>query len=194
MNAIDEKKQHHSNYANSLQHFCDAVSQGEAGVSIYTNNYYGVHAQVLETIYPIVKSFLGEKIFSALAYTYAEHYPSTQWDINLYGNKFADFVAAQTQSSKANDLDWEFVATLAQIEYAIVQAYYDDDAQDTANTVYWVAPNQHPPEPELIVNLQEQHPYAQISQTLVFNQPIAIWRADLKIQISNHPPTSSSNG
>lgn len=171
-------------YTHALQRFCDAVTQEATEVSIYTNNYYGVHAQVLETIYAVVKLFLGEKFFTALAYSYAKHYPSSQWDINLYGASFADFVAAQTQSDKALDADWQQAATLARIEYAISQAYYDDDKTD-ATTARWVHPIGPALDPKWVCDLQKQHPYLQTELNLKLNQAMAVWRADLKIQLSN---------
>ena len=92
-------------------------------------------------------------------------------------------LAAQTQSTKANEADWTLLATLARIEYAIGRAYYG----------YTKKYEQIPPHPQttnntdFISQLQKQHPYTKIADNLHINQTIRIRyrHSDSKIYIDN---------
>ncbi len=170
-------------YAESLRNFCDAVLNDNKKVAVYSNNYRGAHRRALQNIYLTVQHYLDANIFSALALVYAQHYPPTHWDLNIYGEDFAELLAAQTQSVKAKEADWALLATLARIEYAISRVYYG----------YTEQYEQIPPHPQAIngtdfvSQLQKQHPYTKIADNLDINRTMRVLQpqTDSKIYIDN---------
>jgi len=168
-------------YAQSLRQFCDAVLADDAAVSIYRNNYHGAHINALHNTYLTVQHYLEQKLFSALALVYVQHYPPTRWDLNLYGEHFAELIAAQTQSAKADAADWHLLARLAQLEHAISRVYYGYVRDYESLSPYPQVLTHTQP----VVQLQKQHPYTQIAADLILSQAITIRCGDTKIPIEN---------
>lgn len=172
---------HQLNYAESLQSFCDAVIENKKEVAAYGNNYRGAHIRALQNTYLTVQHYLAPNIFSALAFTYVQYYPPTQWDLNIYGEDFPELLAAQTKSSKANEVDWMLLAMIARIEYAISRAYYGYTGKPEPLSPYTRSANND----KFIIRLQKEHPYTKIADNLDLNRTIIIRRIGSKIYISN---------
>lgn len=92
----------------------------EAMPAVYQNNVQSVHEQALASNYPCVQQCVGS-LFGSLSTVYAEHYSAKAWDINLYGDQFPDFIAAQRVDAP---WPWGFVATLALLERHLLLVYY----------------------------------------------------------------------
>ena len=178
------KKNQPSGYAESLQNFCNFVLENKEKVAVYSNNHHAVHIRSLQNIYLTVQNYLATEIFSALALVYAQHYPPTQWDLNIYGEDFHALLAAQTQGGKAKEADWVLLALLARIEHAISRAYYGYIEQyEQLPQYYQTVDNKCVP--EYLAQLSKQHPYTKIASNLDLNYPLIIWCGEVKIYIAN---------
>lgn len=179
-----DKPLNRSGYRESLTAFADAVLEGQTNVSAYTNNYMGVHALALHNIFLCVRSQLGETPFAALSNVYVQHFPASQWDINRYGEQFAELLAAQVHGAKADAFDWPALAALAAVEYAITAQYYaDDDVDHGGEPILVDAACELSLDRHWVHQLAELHPYADIAARISFEAPVAIWRDGLRIKV-----------
>lgn len=179
-----DRHQSHSAYVESLTTFADAVLEGQPNLSAYTNNYIGVHAIALQNIYMCVREQLGATPFAALSNVYVQHFPASQWDINRYGEQFADLLAAQVHGAKADAFDWPALAALASIEYAMTAQYYaDDDINHGGEPTLVDADATISLDRHWIHRLAELHPYADIAARISFESPVAVWRDALRIKV-----------
>ena len=166
-------------YSESLQNFCDAVLENKEKVAVYSNNYRGAHILALQNIYLTVQHYLEAKIFSALALVYVQHYPPTQWDLNIYGENFSELLVAQTKSSKAKEVDWPWLAMIARIEHAISRAYYGYIPRSELLLPYTQTINST----DFIFQLRKHHPYIKVADDLDICRTIKIRRGNSKIHI-----------
>lgn len=114
-------------YRNTLNKF---LEQSLPFTPAYQNNYIATRCRALHNHFPMLCKLLGETIFTALANTYSQHFPSNCWDINMYGKEFSNFVNAQKKSGLSNDFNWETIAWVASSEYALLNLYYQDSNQE----------------------------------------------------------------
>lgn len=119
-------------YQSALQSFVDsALSQSG---SVYYENQLAGRRRALATTFSacaqLIDQRLGASHFAQLAHTYAIHYPADHWDINRYGDRFAQLLGAQSHSAKAGLLPWQAVAAMASIEYQLNELYYHSDTGD----------------------------------------------------------------
>ncbi|MGK0442990.1 MAG: hypothetical protein ACJA0N_002810 [Pseudohongiellaceae bacterium] len=177
-------------YYDQLSQLTDAILRSEKVVDDYCHNYMGGHCQALQNTFPCTLEMMGNKTFSALAQVYIKHYPATNWDINLYGDGFGDFIAAQVMGPKADEFNWLLLAIVSRLEYAITCVYYADNEYSTCDDPFVLATA--PTELTIInmdsftpVMLNSFHPYVDICSVLMFNYPIAVWRSVYRIQIAN---------
>jgi len=170
-----------SDYAESLRNFCAAVLKNNEQVTVYSNNYRAAHIRALQNIYLTVQLYLEPKIFSALAVVYVKHYPSTQWDLNIYGDSFHELLAAQTQGGKAKEADWSLLAMIARLEYAIGRAYYGYAKDERLSPYDRTIDNSG----EFLFRLRQQHPYTRIAENLDINRDLVIRCIDSKIYLNN---------
>lgn len=181
-----------NDYVNSLQQFCNAVVQGGSEVASYSNNYRAVHTSALSNTFATTRSLLPTQVFTALAQVYAKHYQPKQWDINLYGDQFSNFLNAQHNSPKANYYDWLWLANIAAIEYAISVVYYAEDGAFTCVEPLKIHPAEHGNnsldaslEKSIGQHLQQQHPYCLVKPQLQLSHEILLWREAQRIRIDN---------
>jgi hypothetical protein len=175
-------------YAASLGRFCAAVLGDDGAVQPYCNNYTGGHSQALQTTYPCIHATLGGAPFGALARVYVQHYPPVHWDLNLYGETFPTLLAAQARGRRAADFQWQWLACVAAIEYAITRAYYAQDRVGGGCATFAVAASAEPGTADIMPLLQQQHPFVVIEQDLSLQRPVAVWRDGLRIWVSNESP------
>ena len=119
-------------YARSLQNFSDLLVTGDAAVTPYTRNFIGGQVGALQTTFQCVCEALGAGKFAALARAYSIHYPSCEWDLNLFGSGFPELLLAQANNTRAAPCNWRLLAAVARLEYSIAATYYADDPPTTA--------------------------------------------------------------
>jgi len=99
----------------------------EQQLAIYQNNVRGALQNTLAQIYPICCKILGDKYFKQLAHLYITNHPSRHYDLNQYGDLFADFLHSHCQHQ--NELNnYLYLSDLAKLEWFYQQIYYAADA------------------------------------------------------------------
>jgi len=173
-------------YASAIAAFSDAVLQEGPSVEPYSDNYKGVHALALHNIYQCVQSLLGDAAFMALSRVYVRHYSPMRWDLNVYGERFYELVAAQIHGSKADAYDWEALSLLARIEYAMTVQYYSDaDLHHGGEPVLLDTTLSDCLSSEWLQRLAVLHPYADIAEGIIPGRPIAVWREELRTKVAS---------
>lgn len=131
------------------------------GANVYVNNLQARRQQALMATFPVVSEQLPANIFGAISTAYAKYYPSDNWDINLYGRQFPEFLAAQVHSAKAALYSWGFIAALAHVENYLRLAYYCDADADFG--FLGLESNNTDFSPEALAQtFKEKHPYAYV--------------------------------
>lgn len=133
--------------------------------TVYQRNISATLQQALIANFRATKQLLGEDDFLPLAYTYANHYASRHWDINLYGDGFAAFIAAQVNGGKKGQ-DWLLFASIAALEYEILVLYYADDSKNAGVTDCYRELTQAD-RLGIAAGLKAVHPYASFPATSV---------------------------
>jgi uncharacterized protein len=95
-----------------------------ARLAVYRSNVYGNCANALKGAYPIVRKIVGEEFFDAMARAYARAEPSTNGDLNAFGERLADFVAGFEHTK-----DLPYLPDVACMEWAAHRAYYAPNAE-----------------------------------------------------------------
>lgn len=97
---------------------------------IYRNNYRQGLARALSQSFPVVEALVGEPFFAAMALTYVERSPPTSRLLRSYGDGFAAFIDTFEPAAVV-----PYLADVARLEFALVEAYYaSDDADSPAST------------------------------------------------------------
>jgi len=96
----------------------------ETRLGIYGDGYCSRLIEVLESTYPVLANLLGEADFQTLAAKYVATHESTFFSVRYYGHEMADFLAADTEYSKA-----PLLAELAKWEWAMTDAFDAADAE-----------------------------------------------------------------
>ena len=105
-------------------------------LNVYCGNMRGSLTCALREIYPVCARLLGEVCFDGIAAGYARLHPSKASDLNVYGEKFADFL--QLYCDEHGDAEemhgLACLPELARLEWYYHAAYYtaDDPAFDFA--------------------------------------------------------------
>ena len=100
-----------------------AVSAAER-IAIYRNAVYANYRNALHATYPVIERLVGVPFFNAAVDAFVQAHPSTSGDLNVYGDRFADFLLDYPH---ALHLPW--LPDVARVEWAI------DEAQRAADTV-----------------------------------------------------------
>jgi hypothetical protein len=95
----------------------------EIRLGIYGDAYRGRLAEALESSFPVLAHLLGEADFHALAEKYISAHESTFFSIRYYGNRMAEFLAADAEYAKA-----PLLSELARWEWAMADAFDAADA------------------------------------------------------------------
>jgi hypothetical protein len=95
---------------------------GPEGMAAYRGNVLGNWSRALAGAYPVVRKIVGEEFFRALAREYARVHPSRSGDLNEYGERFADFVAAFEHTR-----DLPYLPDVARMEWLAHRAHYAPD-------------------------------------------------------------------
>jgi hypothetical protein len=107
-----------------FQHIATSTGpNGRQRLGIYRAAVFSSFSRVLEEVYPVVARLLGDEFFSAMARLYALEYPSTQPDLNHYGNHMAVFIE-QFEPLK----DMPYLVDLARLEWYWHEIFYAADS------------------------------------------------------------------
>ena len=98
----------------------------EMQLSIYRSNVNGAHQKVLGQVYPACLNVLGEDYFNQLCRVYRFEYPSTDTDLNNYGEHFSLFMKEQVELHQEL-IGLEYLADLAFMEWHWHASYYAKD-------------------------------------------------------------------
>jgi uncharacterized protein (UPF0276 family) len=105
-----------------------AIAQVKGGaveerIGIYRGNLAAAWNKSLSAAYPVVRQLVGEDFFAALARAYGKAWPSQDPDLNVFGARFAQFLAGFEHVA-----DYPYLPDMARLEWALHSAYYAPDA------------------------------------------------------------------
>lgn len=102
----------------------------QARLAVYRNNAIGVQILALQTIYPACLRILGEACFRTLGRDYLQAHPSTDPDLNRFGNRYPELLSGlQDGVGEHNSFaDYPYLADLARLEWALHQAWFAADS------------------------------------------------------------------
>jgi hypothetical protein len=103
----------------------------ETRLGIYGDGYRSRLIEVLQSSYPVLADLLGEADFHTLAAKYVATHESTFFSVRYYGHEMADFLAADTEYSKA-----PLLCELAKWEWAMTDAFDAADAEPIDSGVF----------------------------------------------------------
>lgn len=99
---------------------------GQLAADIYRNNSIGARMRALAEIYPVVEKILGEQCFAGMAHEFVTASPSTEPDLNSYGENFPSFLCTVVTQQKAF-IELPYLPDLATLEWYFHAAYYAMD-------------------------------------------------------------------
>ena len=89
------------------------------GFAVYVGNIRGNWTRALAAAYPIVRKIVGEGFFEKLAWDFARAHASTSGDLNEFGERLPDFLAAGS-----NTRELPYLPDVATMEWLAHRAYY----------------------------------------------------------------------
>lgn len=95
-------------------------------LDIYIKNISGAYQKVLAQIYPACLNILGEEYFNQLCQLYRIKHPSTEADLNLYGDFFSSFLKEQIELRHELE-DFEYLEELSLLEWHWHKSYFVKD-------------------------------------------------------------------
>lgn len=95
-------------------------------IAIYRNTVFANYRNALGATYRVVLQLVGKPFFDAAVDAYVGRYPSTGGDLNVYGDRFADFVASYTHAKEL-----PYLADVARLEWAVDEAHRAADPDGT---------------------------------------------------------------
>lgn len=102
--------------------FRGAPDHAAGRLAVYRGNVYGNRTKALAAAYPIVGKIVGGDFFEAMAREYARVHPAASGDLNEYGERLAEFVAAFPHTQ-----DLAYLPDVARMEWLAHRAYYAAD-------------------------------------------------------------------
>ena len=101
--------------------------KGNAGLSarrfaVYRNNVRAMRMRAIGNTFPIVRQITGDEFFEGLAREYAQRFDSENGDLNLYGDRFAGFVAGFEHTQAL-----PYLPDVARMEWLLHRAYFARD-------------------------------------------------------------------
>ncbi|OFJ48131.1 DUF2063 domain-containing protein [Janthinobacterium lividum] len=91
--------------------------------SLYRGNLSATWRRTLGQVYRVVLALVGEDFFAGLARAYGRQIPSDNADLNQFGARFADFLAAFPPAANL-----PYLPDMARLEWALHLAHYAADA------------------------------------------------------------------
>jgi hypothetical protein len=93
-----------------------------ASLSVHANNAMAAATAALTDNFPVVRALLGDDVFADLAHRHARHIPPADPRLCLYGDGFAESLAAVIDAPA-----FPWLAAMARLEYAVVRALFAAD-------------------------------------------------------------------
>jgi uncharacterized protein len=97
-------------------------SAAAARLGIYRGNLSANWEKGLTAAYPVVRALVGEEFFGGLARAYGKACPSKEPDLNLFGARFAEFLAGFEHVAQ-----YPYLPDMARLEWALHVSYYAPD-------------------------------------------------------------------
>lgn len=98
-------------------------------LGIYRGNLVANWDKALAAAYPVVRQLVGEEFFSGLARAYGKAHASHDPDLNLFGERFADFLAGFEHVA-----EFPYLPDMARLEWALHRSYYAADTPALATS------------------------------------------------------------
>jgi uncharacterized protein (UPF0276 family) len=95
----------------------------EQRFALYRGNLSGTWDKTLANAYPVLQTLVGEEFFAALAREYGKAHPSTDGDLNRFGEHFGEFL-----SGFEHVAEYPYFPDMARLEWALHRAHYADGA------------------------------------------------------------------
>ncbi|WP_326941982.1 MNIO family bufferin maturase [Actimicrobium sp. GrIS 1.19] len=92
-------------------------------LALYRGNLGATWDKTLSGAYPVIQALVGEEFFAALARAFGMAHPSTDGDLNRYGERFADFLA-----SFRHVAEYPYFPDVARCEWALHRAHHEAGA------------------------------------------------------------------
>jgi hypothetical protein len=106
----------------ALEMFVGDLGRVRHRLGIYRGNATASAHKALEAAYPVIAKIVGTEFFSGLAGQYRSRFPSSDGDLNEYGEYFAGFLA---DFAPARDLP--YLPDVARLEWQVHRAHYAAD-------------------------------------------------------------------
>jgi hypothetical protein len=100
----------------------DTGGPGER-IAIYRNTVAANYRNALGATYRVVVQLVGKPFFDAAVDAYVETHPSTGGDLNVYGDRFGDFLASYPHAR-----DLPYLPDVARLEWAVDEAHRAADS------------------------------------------------------------------
>lgn len=91
-------------------------SSSVTGVRVYLNNARETARLALAASYPVVEDLVGPDCFAGLAAKYSKTHPSSEPDLQIFGERFPDFLQEQYSGT-----EHDYLADVARLELAAEQ-------------------------------------------------------------------------
>ena len=124
--------------AQALPLFKGDAQLAEQRLALYRGHLSATWDKTLAAAYPVLQTLVGEEFFEGLARAYGQAYPSQLGDLNHFGMRFADFLAAFEHVAQ-----YPYFPDMARLEWALHRAHYAANARSlAAPDLAQVAPDQ----------------------------------------------------
>jgi hypothetical protein len=104
--------------------FRGAPEKAMERLAVYRGNVVSNAGKALANAYPIAVKIVGDEFFEALSREYLRRHPSTSGDLNVFGERFADFLEAFPHTQ-----DLPYFPDVARMEWLVHRAHYARDAE-----------------------------------------------------------------
>ncbi|MFL6673928.1 MAG: DUF692 family multinuclear iron-containing protein [Massilia sp.] len=117
--------------AAASRHMQGAQELSSQRLAIYRGNLAASWDKALSSAYPVIRQLVGDEFFAALARAYGRAQPSQDPDLNRFGRHLAGFLDGFEPVAA-----YPWLPALADLEWAVHEAYYAPDAAPLARTEF----------------------------------------------------------
>ena len=107
-----------------------APAAAEDRIAIYRRTIFANYRKALAATYPVVKRLVGQPSFVDAVDAFVRAHPSIGGDLNVYGDRFGDFLAAYPPATEL-----AYLADVARLEWAIDEAHRAPDSPRVPESV-----------------------------------------------------------
>jgi hypothetical protein len=97
----------------------DLVAAPAARLAVYRNNLAASWGRALRNTYPVIAQLVGDAFFTALCHEYGLGYATEDADLNAFGSRFADFLAAFPHVAEL-----PYLPDMARLEWLVHRTHY----------------------------------------------------------------------